>query len=68
MSQAERVKQLTARMEDELRGQGDPRMFGQGHVFDEYKPTQGEGFYEKAMRGEKVNAGWVNPSDFEPKP
>ena len=26
------------------------------------------GFYEKFQRGEKPNAGWVSPTDFEPKP
>ena len=47
--------------------QGDPRMAGQGHVFDEYpyaKPAH-QNFYERFMRGEKLSAGWVNPSDFE---
>ncbi len=68
MSQAERLKQLESRMEEELKSQGDPRMFGQGHLFDEYLPTQGDGFYEKFQRGEKVNAGWVSPSDFEKQP
>jgi N-sulfoglucosamine sulfohydrolase len=31
-------------------------------------PTNGEGFYEKFMRGEKTNAGWVSPTDFEKAP
>jgi hypothetical protein len=26
------------------------------------------GFYERYMRGEKLRAGWVSPSDFEKKP
>jgi N-sulfoglucosamine sulfohydrolase len=59
---------LRARMEAELKAQGDPRMSGRGRVFDEYKPTAGEGFYEKFMRGEKPPAGWVNKSDFEAGP
>ena len=51
----------------ELRRQGDPRMEGKGDVFDKYPHAQpgNAGFYEKFMRGEKVNAGWVNPTDFE---
>lgn len=65
MSQAQRTKELEARMEEELKSHSDPRMFGRGQVFDEYLPTQGGGFYEKYLRGEKVNAGWVSPSDFE---
>jgi N-sulfoglucosamine sulfohydrolase len=64
-AQAGRVAALRERMEALLKAQGDPRMEGRGHVFDDYKPTNGDGFYEKFMRGEKVNAGWVNPTDFE---
>ncbi len=55
-------------MEDELKAQGDPRMAGKGRIFDEYAPTSGDGFYEKFMRGENVNAGWVNKTDFEKAP
>jgi N-sulfoglucosamine sulfohydrolase len=62
---AERVRMLRARMEAALRSQDDPRMFGLGHVFDEYKPTGGAGFYERFHRGEKPPAGWVNETDFE---
>ena len=51
----------------ELKRQGDPRIFGKGYIFDEYvygdKSTQN--FYERFMRGEKLNPGWVNNSDFE---
>jgi hypothetical protein len=43
-------------------------MFGLGHVFDEYKPTSGDGFYERFQRGEKPPAGWVNETDFEKEP
>ena len=42
-------------------------MFGHGDVFDRY-PVSTEAvrnFYERYMRGEKVHAGWVSPSDFE---
>lgn len=53
-----------------LKEQGDPRMEGNGHIFDdyEYSTAGGRGFYERFMGGEKVNAGWVNPSDFEEGP
>lgn len=64
----EQVKNLQQRLTDELKAQGDPRMAGQGKLFDEYKPTNGEGFYEKWMRGEKLKAGWVNETDFEKEP
>ncbi|XZE18618.1 sulfatase family protein [Pirellulaceae bacterium SH449] len=67
-SQADLVATLRQRMEDLLKTQGDPRMFGHGHIFDDYKPTAGDGFYEKFQSGEKVDAGWVNPTDFEKIP
>jgi len=56
---------LRQRMEMMLQEQGDPRMVGHGEVFDNYTPTNCDGFYEKFMRGETVNAGWVEPTDFE---
>jgi len=52
-----------------LRRQGDPRMFGRGEVFEQY-PYANEkdrNFYERYMKGEKLRAGWVSPSDFEPR-
>lgn len=66
--QASRAAALSNRLEAELKSQGDPRMFGQGSNFDEYKPTTGAGFYERLQRGEKVDAGWVNKTDFETTP
>ena len=61
---------LKEQMISELKAQQDPRMFGQGHIFDEYiyADKSGVNFYERYMRGEKLNAGWVNPSDFEKEP
>jgi hypothetical protein len=43
-------------------------MAGNGKIFDDYPATNGAGFYEKFMRGEKVSAGWVSPTDFEKGP
>jgi arylsulfatase A-like enzyme len=61
---------LHEQMFAELRRQGDPRMEGKGHLFDEYPHANpgNVGFYERFMRGEKMNAGWVNPTDFEKAP
>lgn len=61
---------LVRQLEDELREQGDPRMFGRGHEFDRfvYSAEGTRGFYERFQRGEKLRAGWVNPSDFEKTP
>ena len=68
LSQSVTAAELEARMEKELLEQGDPRMQGNGKVFDAYVPASGVGFYEKFMRGEKVNSGWVNKTDFETGP
>ncbi len=62
------VTELRERMESELKSQNDPRMFGKGEIFDQYKPTNGDGFHEKYMRGERPKAGWVNETDFERMP
>ncbi len=60
-------KRMARKMMAELRHQRDPRMFGQGYIFDEYiyADENTRGFYERYMNGEPVKAGWVNPSDFE---
>jgi hypothetical protein len=54
-------------MQHELRAQNDPRQFGGGGIFDRYvyADEMTRNFYERFMRGEKLTAGWVNPSDFE---
>ena len=53
----------------ELKEQGDPRMFGNGNIFDEYiyADERTWNFYERYMSGElsRSSAGWVNESDFE---
>ena len=61
---------LNRQMVAELREQEDPRMFGRGHIFDEYEYADPStaGFYERFMKGEKIKAGWTEPSDFEKGP
>ncbi len=49
----------------ELKNQKDPRVFGNGDIFDKYVPDRGVHFYDRYMRGENVNAGWINQTDFE---
>ncbi|SKB04401.1 Arylsulfatase A [Prosthecobacter debontii] len=61
----EKIRSLKERMESELKEQGDPRLSGNGKIFDEYPATNNAGFYEKFMSGEKIKAGWVNETDFE---
>ncbi len=62
------IRALRQRMEATLKAQGDPRMDGRGEIFDRYKPTAGDGFYEKFINGQKVDAGWVSETDFEKEP
>ena len=54
MSFAELQKQLFA----ELKQQGDPRMLGNGHIYDEYPYGFAEkrNFYDRIMSGEKIEA------------
>jgi hypothetical protein len=65
-----RVATLKEQLHAELKAQGDPRMEGKGDIFDKYEhASKGNvGFYEKFMRGEPVKAGWISPTDIEPKP
>ncbi len=61
------LQTLTNILYSKLMRQNDPRLLGQEECFDNYpyaNPGQ-KGFYERFMKGEKVNAGWVNDSDFE---
>ena len=61
---------LKAALYAELKAQGDPRMFGQGEVFDRYLHANpaNVNFYERYMKGEKIRANWVLDSDFEKAP
>ena len=67
---SKRKKALRKQLVEELREEGDPRMSGRGHIFDDYEYAHpaSVGFYERFMAGEKMRAGWVNESDFEAKP
>lgn len=63
-------RRLKEQLEQELKEQGDPRMHGNGSVFDGYRYAN-EGtrnFYERYMGGEELRAGWVDKSDFEQQP
>jgi arylsulfatase A-like enzyme len=67
---ASRQAALKSRMHAALKAQADPRVLGQGAVFDAYPyaDAQMRGFYERHRKGEKLNPGWVNATDFEPQP
>ena len=59
--------ELKSLMTDELKKQEDPRILGNGQIFDNYiyADATGVNFYERYLNGEELGSGWVNPSDFE---
>jgi hypothetical protein len=60
-------KQLEIKLVDELKKEGDPRMFGKGDMFDRYpySDKNSVNFYNRFKAGEKLNSGWVEDTDFE---
>ena len=62
------LQELSNRLHKALFAQDDPRKSGRGAEFDAYPHSNKghAGFYERFMRGERIKAGWVNESDFEP--
>jgi hypothetical protein len=70
----EAYEKLKQQMRDllflELQTQEDPRILGQGHIFDEYVYADAatRDFYNRFMAGETMKAGWVEKSDFESQP
>lgn len=61
---------LREKLLEDLRAQGDPRITGNGAVFDEYPYANPNdtNFYRRYLSGDSIEAGWVNPSDFEEGP
>lgn len=53
-----------------LHRQQDPRVQGQGAVFDEYPVARPEmrRFYDQWQRGQAPHCDWVEPTDFAPLP
>lgn len=53
----------------ELKRQNDPRVCGDGDVFDNYKiaPLDYMNYYERYLRGDVGIVNWVNASDYEKK-
>ena len=58
---------LEQQMIRELKAQGDPRMFGRGHIFEEYPVAfkNQRNYYERFLRGEVKVGGWINESDIQ---
>ena len=63
---AELKIELETEMIQKLTEQEDPRICGNGDIFDNYI-YQGEvrNYYNRFMSGEKVKAGWVNETDYD---
>ena len=63
-------KALEEQLIEELTAQEDPRVLGQGHVFDEYPNAidKWRNFYERFTSGEADAATWINESDIEREP
>jgi arylsulfatase A-like enzyme len=65
----ERRAAMETRLMAKLKEQQDPRIAGQGDVFDNYPYAGAErGMYERFLNGEKMKTGWVNRTDYEPAP
>jgi len=60
--------QMSEQMTKELKEQGDPRIMGNGDVFDNYKvfPPKFMNYYERYTAGEETPVlHWVNESDYQ---
>ncbi len=64
------VSELKSLMIANLKRQNDPRVLSHGDVFENYPyaNTKEQDYYNRYMKGEKIPAGWVNPSDYAEKP
>ena len=57
---------LENEMIEKLSAQGDPRILGNGDIFDNYEYAGAvRDFYNRHMAGENMNTGWVNQTDFD---
>jgi N-sulfoglucosamine sulfohydrolase len=61
-------KQLLAKLESKLRQEGDLRMQGYGHLYEQYPQAELKGFYERYMQGERPPTTWIKASDYEQLP
>lgn len=64
------AEKLRTQMWSELKALGDLRAIGRGAEYEAHPSAdiQRRGFYERYLRGEKVDANWVMPTDFEKEP
>jgi hypothetical protein len=64
------ANELRTQLWAELKALGDLRALGRGAEYEAHPSAdvRRRGFYEKYLRGEKLDANWVIPSDWEPAP
>jgi len=64
------AQKLAEKMTHLLKQEADPRMFGQGEIFEKYPyvDPKRRNFYHRFMQGEAPPANWVNPDDIEKDP
>lgn len=69
-AQQDVMTRMREQMVAELTAQEDPRMRGEGEVFDRYKVAneRTRDFYRRYQAGEIGVPNWVNPTDFEDWP
>jgi hypothetical protein len=57
---------LADEMKEKLTQQNDPRILGDGDIFDNYEYAGAvQNYYNRFMSGENVPAGWVNKTDYD---
>ena len=57
---------LAGGLKQKLTLQGDPRILGNGDIFDNYIYRGAvRNYYNRFMSGEKIAAGWVSETDYE---
>jgi N-sulfoglucosamine sulfohydrolase len=63
---AEIKNKMIKQMNDKLIKDGDPRINGNGDIFDTYPYSKDiRNFYNRFMSGEKLKADWINQTDIE---
>lgn len=58
------MQKMDREMVAKLKQQQDPRILGNGNIFDNY-PYSGavKGLYNRIIKGEKVPTDWLEPTD-----
>ncbi len=69
-SRQQDAEALRTRLWAELKSQGDLRALGRGAEYEAFPHSdeRRRNFYNRYVKGELLEAGWVNRTDFEPAP